>query len=100
MMDNRDETPLFIAVTIGAYSTINLLLKHDAPAICQDLVGKPPIYRASSSRPCCCSKASTWLGASDNSNTRLGRSPLHEAFENKNRAMVELLCQYGALSCP
>jgi hypothetical protein len=31
MMDNRDETPLFIAVAIGAYSTINLLLKHDAP---------------------------------------------------------------------
>ncbi|OQE12981.1 hypothetical protein PENFLA_c058G10546 [Penicillium flavigenum] len=97
MTDNRHETPLFIAVTYDAYSTTNMLLKHNAPVNVAKPSGETPIYRASSQGNVAIAKLLLDHGASVNSTTILGRSPLHEAFEKKNIALVQLLHQYGAL---
>ncbi|CAI7642430.1 unnamed protein product [Penicillium manginii] len=100
MTDNRDETPLFIAVTYGAYSTTNILLKNGSPVNVPRPSGETLIYRAASQGDVAIAKLLLDHGASVNGTTILGRSPLYEAFEKKNLALVQLLNQYGALVGP
>ncbi|KAJ5392531.1 hypothetical protein N7509_008021 [Penicillium cosmopolitanum] len=88
LTDNRDETPLFIAVTYDAYSTAKMLLKHDGPVNVPKPSGQTLIYRASSQGNISLTMFLLDHGASVNSTTILGRSPLDEALENKNIALV------------
>lgn len=97
LMDNRDDTPLFIAITYDAYATTKMLLEHNAPVNLARPSGETPLHRASSQGNVAIAKLLLVHGALVNTTTIMGRSPLREALEKKNTALVLLLHQYGAL---